>query len=339
MERLFGIDVSMWQGDFDFAAAIKEGVTFAILKGGGADDGLYTDSRFLSSYTKAKKLGLPVGVYWFSRATTVTEAENEAEFFYDNVISGRQFELPVYIDVEHSDMLSLGKEVLTEIIKTWCRTLENKKLWVGIYASLNTFENYVNDSKLTQYTHWVAQWAEECTYKTPSVLDMWQFGGSTNLLRSNVVAGKICDQNYMLTNLPSYIMNLGYNGFPEQSYSTARKTVAQIAREIVQGKWGVGQDRTNRLTEAGYDLGEVDAALKAIVGNTDTGNTDIKVGDLVRMSSDGVIFGTDDRFADFVYRTLLYVREKDGQRAVISTQPEGAVTGAVDVAYLTKHKT
>ena len=33
----YGVDVSRYQGDFDFSAAIKEGVSFAILKGGGGD--------------------------------------------------------------------------------------------------------------------------------------------------------------------------------------------------------------------------------------------------------------------------------------------------------------
>lgn len=44
MGRLFGIDTSRWQGNFDFKSAKNnEGVDFAIIKAGGADDGLYED--------------------------------------------------------------------------------------------------------------------------------------------------------------------------------------------------------------------------------------------------------------------------------------------------------
>lgn len=44
MQR-FGIDVSHWQGDFDFAKAKEnEGVEFVIIKAGGGDAGLYKDS-------------------------------------------------------------------------------------------------------------------------------------------------------------------------------------------------------------------------------------------------------------------------------------------------------
>ena len=46
MGRLFGIDTSRWQGNFDFKSAKNnEGVDFAIIKAGGADDGLYEDRK------------------------------------------------------------------------------------------------------------------------------------------------------------------------------------------------------------------------------------------------------------------------------------------------------
>ena len=37
------------------------------------------------------------------------------------------------------------------------------------------------------------------------------------------------------------------------SASSAKKSTDQIAREVIQGLWGNGVDRTNRLKAAGYD--------------------------------------------------------------------------------------
>ena len=55
MSQKFGIDVSHWQGSFDFARAkSKEGVEFAIIKAGGADAGLYKDSQFEANYKKCE---------------------------------------------------------------------------------------------------------------------------------------------------------------------------------------------------------------------------------------------------------------------------------------------
>lgn len=39
--------------------------------------------------------------------------------------------------------------------------------------------------------------------------------------------------------------------------STSKKTVDEIAREVIQGLWGNGQDRVNRLKAAGYDASAV----------------------------------------------------------------------------------
>lgn len=62
----------------------------------------------------------------------------------------------------------------------------------------------------------------------------------------------------------------------------------------------------------------------------------LKKGDKVKLSAEAVVYGTSRRFAAFVYRKTLYVREISGDRAVISTVPTGAVTGAVDKKYLIK---
>jgi hypothetical protein len=41
----------------------------------------------------------------------------------------------------------------------------------------------------------------------------------------------------------------------------ARKPVSQIAAEVIQGKWGNGDERINRLRAAGYDPAQVQAAV------------------------------------------------------------------------------
>ncbi len=60
----------------------------------------------------------------------------------------------------------------------------------------------------------------------------------------------------------------------------------------------------------------------------------IQVGDRVRLHADATVYGSSARYSDWVYRSDLYLRELSGDRAVISTQREGAVTGPVDKKYL-----
>jgi hypothetical protein len=62
----------------------------------------------------------------------------------------------------------------------------------------------------------------------------------------------------------------------------------------------------------------------------------ITIGDNVRLNPDAVVYGTQNRFADFVYDSVLYVREISASRAVISVTPTGEITGATDVQFLIK---
>lgn len=67
-----------------------------------------------------------------------------------------------------------------------------------------------------------------------------------------------------------------------------------------------------------------------------TGSVALNVGDKVRMTDGAPVYGKTSKFSSFVYRSILYVRQIDGDRIVVSTQTSGAVTGAVDRKYLTK---
>lgn len=58
MEKLFGIDISHWQGDMSIEQARNErGVKFAIIKAAGADDGKYKDSKEEKPVEKPKRRG------------------------------------------------------------------------------------------------------------------------------------------------------------------------------------------------------------------------------------------------------------------------------------------
>lgn len=46
---------------------------------------------------------------------------------------------------------------------------------------------------------------------------------------------------------------------------SAKKSVAQIAQEVLEGKWGNGNDRKNRLTKAGYNYNDVQNKVNQLV--------------------------------------------------------------------------
>lgn len=48
------------------------------------------------------------------------------------------------------------------------------------------------------------------------------------------------------------------------------KTVDELAQEVIQGKWGNGQERKDRLTQAGYDYTTVQNKVNELLGNKNT---------------------------------------------------------------------
>lgn len=67
----------------------------------------------------------------------------------------------------------------------------------------------------------------------------------------------------------------------DKLFAETKKTIAELAKEVIAGKWGVGADRKKRLTDAGYDYAKVQAEVNRIVG----GSTSIKVGSKVKIKS------------------------------------------------------
>ena len=208
--KIFGIDISAHQNSFDFKRAKKEGIKFVILRGAYAG---VKDSRFEVNYQKAHANGLDVGVYLYSMAEDEKEAKREAELLYKNCLKGKRFEYPIYYDVEDKIQKKLGKKKMDAIIRTFCNTLEKKGYYVGVYSNLDFYKNYCSGATLAKrYTWWLAYWGGYLP-KVEGSIEMWQFGGETNALRTNLIAGVVCDQDYALSNLKQKIKEKGKNGY------------------------------------------------------------------------------------------------------------------------------
>ena len=107
-----GIDLSCHNGSIDWT---KVKADFVILRAGYGKETNQVDSRFEEYYSNAKAHGIPVGAYWYSYAMSIEEAIQEADVFI-STIKGKQFEYPVFYDVEESKQFEIGKGRLSAII-------------------------------------------------------------------------------------------------------------------------------------------------------------------------------------------------------------------------------
>lgn len=263
-----GIDVSYWQGIIDWAKVKAAGISFAIIKAGGSDDGFYTDSKWETNYKGAKANGIAVGAYYFVGPKCVNAAAGKADAErFIQLLKGKQFEYPVFMDNEAQPVSA--KTGITEASIAFCETMEAAGYFVGIYGSTYSgFRDRMDDSKLTAYTHWVAQYASKCTYS--GKYGIWQYSSKG---RVNGISGNV-DMDLSYVDYPSAIKGGGFNGYektvfsskPVASTTPAKKSTDEIAREVIVGNWGNGDDRKNRLTAAGYDYSAVQAKVNELLG-------------------------------------------------------------------------
>lgn len=212
--RKFGIDISRWQRGMDLAQAQAEGVEFVILRGANSCD---KDSCFDDFYQQAKALGLGVGCYQYSLATSVSEAVAEAEYLIRNVLNGKQFDYPIYMDCEDDSQVALGVTAMNAIIAAWCSTMEKSGYFAGVYTNGSFYRCNCSGSVLAQkYSWWYAAWCADEITNYP----MHQFGGGTNLIRSNIIAGHVCDQDYCYSDFPAIIKSAGLNGYSATEHQT-----------------------------------------------------------------------------------------------------------------------
>lgn len=185
-----GIDLSKYQRNVNYSILKEQGIEFAIIRCGFGRDNSQKDPLFEEHYEGCKNAGLKVGCYLYSYADNIEDGINEARNCLE-FINGKEFDLPIYYDVEDNITLPLGKIEITKIIRDFCEEIENNGYRAGIYASLYWFNNYIDLSQLENYSKWVAQWANICTANFS--YDIWQYSdeGSVNGIYGDVDMNKL----------------------------------------------------------------------------------------------------------------------------------------------------
>lgn len=223
MKKL-GIDISKHQGDINLSA-LKDKVEFVIIRAGYSNS---IDPKFERNYKLCKELGIPVGAYWYSYALNVDAAKKEANTFL-NVIKGKQFEYPVYLDMEDADGYKkkhgYNFNSSKEISEAFCSIVECAGYYTGIYASKSWFDTYLKG--LDKYNKWIAHWSN-VSYEDKSGVGMHQY---TSKLKLNGYSGNL-DGDYAHIDFPTIIKNDGLNGYskgtttPKNDTSTTKSDVS-----------------------------------------------------------------------------------------------------------------
>ncbi len=169
-----GIDVSKWQGNIDYKKVKNAGCEFAIIRIGyqkGIDGELIIDPYFEDNIKGFNKVGIPVGVYFFSYAKDKSDAMRQAIWIKSN-IKNKNISLPVVFDWENWEMyqeFNLSFKHLSEVADTFMKKIEKYGYQPMLYSSKNYLENIWFD---TAYPIWLAHYTDKTDYV--GKYDIWQ---------------------------------------------------------------------------------------------------------------------------------------------------------------------
>lgn len=262
-DKVLGIDVSRWQKGFNLGVAQAQGFSYSIIKAGGADSGYYKDACFDDFYQQARQDGMYIGAYYYGNAFSTDDAIREASHFI-SLLQGKNI-VHVYYDVE-GKMLNQGFTHLTDIIRTFCQTMINAGYACGVYTSESHFNSRFDDSQLIMYPHWVAKYSKNApNLKSIALVEIWQYGGSVNYIRSPQINGTTVDQDQINIPWTDDGSQPNKQTVVIEAPEPLKKTVDQLANEVLAGVWGNNPMRAIKLTASGYNAKEVQARVNEIV--------------------------------------------------------------------------
>ena len=189
------IDVSEFQAPkgqkIDWEKVKNSGIDGAIIKFGAGPK--LVDSEFDYNVKECIRLGLHVGAYIYSWATTAKEAEYEADRLIE-ACSKYNLDMPLYYDIEEG---TINKRTTTAQLTTeaFLNRCKEKGITAGVYSGLYWFIHYLYPSRMLEHPLWIAQYKsgiERPEHPHPEWFGMFQYTSKGTVLG---IAGNV-DMNY-----------------------------------------------------------------------------------------------------------------------------------------------
>ena len=189
------IDVSEFQAPkgqkIDWEKVKNSGIDGAIIKFGAGPK--LVDSEFDYNVKECIRLGLHVGAYIYSWATTAKEAEYEADRLID-ACSKYNLDMPLYYDIEEG---TINKRTATAQLTTeaFLNRCKEKGITAGVYSGLYWFIHYLYPSRMLEHPLWIAQYKsgiERPEHPHPEWFGMFQYTSKGTVPG---IAGNV-DMNY-----------------------------------------------------------------------------------------------------------------------------------------------
>lgn len=177
-DTLIGIDVSNHQGDIDWETVKNSGVEFAFIRigyGHNREAKIMEDEKFRKNLEGARNVGLKVGLYFYSYATEIWEAEEQANWIV-KALNGEKIDLPIVFDYETWKSFPTYNINIVDLNKVAKRFLDI--LHDNGYEGMNYSSKYYLNTiwNLSEYPTWLAHYVSKTNYDKD--FKVWQFSNT-----------------------------------------------------------------------------------------------------------------------------------------------------------------
>ncbi|MBR2555147.1 MAG: hypothetical protein IKE94_09830 [Aeriscardovia sp.] len=247
MSELLGVDVSHYQKHIDWQKVAKAGKKFAILKCQYEAQNHRKDETFNYNYSESGIYGLARGVYIFIASSSMADMEGDAKSLLNN-LNGRRLEYGIWIDLEADVLRAKGKAYIKGLVNTYANIFRSAGYYCGIYCNRDWYMNVIHDDLKANYDFWIARYPKNDT-------GVYNPNSSLKPSENMAVAWQYSSKG-RVKGIPTPVdLDVDYDGVINLARPD-RKTNAQIAQEVIDGKWGTKYSKPSRkelITAAGYD--------------------------------------------------------------------------------------
>lgn len=177
-DTLIGIDVSNHQGDIDWETVKNSGVEFVFIRigyGHNREAKIMEDEKFRQNLEEARNAGLKVGLYFYSYATEIWEAEEQANWIV-KTLNGEKIDLPIVFDYETWKSFPTYNINIVDLNKVAKRFLDI--LHDNGYEGMNYSSKYYLNTiwNISEYPTWLAHYVSKTNYDKD--FKVWQFSNT-----------------------------------------------------------------------------------------------------------------------------------------------------------------
>ena len=249
MSEVLGLDVSHYQGKIDWQAVRNSGRKFVIMKCQYEAQSHRKDETFEDNYRLSGVYGFARGVYIFIASASIKDPEGDAKALLRH-LNDRPLEYGIWLDFEADALRRQGKEKIKELAYTYAAIFRGAGYYCGIYCNKDWYENVIHNDLKSDFEFWIARYP---------LRDKGEYNPDSKLKPKYVrtVAWQYSSKGDVPGIMGNVDLDVDYDGVVELlAKSRYKKTDREIAKEVLEGKWGTkfsNPTRKELLTMAGYD--------------------------------------------------------------------------------------